>query len=232
MIISSKTIDGTPVKDLGKNSNKKVQVECEKCGIQRWVQYGNINRKFLATNSKETLCKKCATVGNKWAEGKVPWNKGKSYFNGKDHPQWKGGKWVSSDGYVMVYNPENSDLKVGWNKYKKEHILKMENKLKRKLNKNEVVHHIDGNKLNNKLSNLCLIDSHKTHRFSHASLQSIGYELVKLGYIKFDKKSLAYKADQKLRELLEHPEEDHQQPSLSSNTFEGSETSSESLIGQ
>lgn len=34
-------------------------------------------------------------------------------------------------------------------------------------------------------------------------------------------------ADVKLRELLEHPEEDNQQPSLSSNTPEGSETRSE-----
>jgi len=43
----------------------------------------------------------------------------------------------------------------------------------------ETVHHIDGDRQNNKLTNLALIPTNKHHRVSHQSLQKIGYDLVK-----------------------------------------------------
>jgi hypothetical protein len=54
---------------------------------------------------------------------------------GEKHPQWKGGKYINDNGYVMIY--------VGNHKYKPEHILVMEKLLGRKLKINEMVHHID-----------------------------------------------------------------------------------------
>ena len=65
---------------------------------------------------------------------------------------WKGGKRVESGGYVEVYAPENKLSRK--NGYIKEHRLIMEEKIGRPLLKEENVHHIDGNKLNNKIENL------------------------------------------------------------------------------
>lgn len=76
------------------------------------------------------------------------------------------------------------------------------------------MHHIDGNRQNNKLENLVVIPSNKHHRITHHSLQKIGYELVKAGLIQFDREACEYKAYEKLRELLGSPEKDNQQPSL------------------
>lgn len=57
----------------------------------------------------------------------------------------------------------------------KEHILKMTQILGRPLKKGEVVHHIDGNPLNNDINNLQLLDSQATHLKIHrASVNTAG----------------------------------------------------------
>lgn len=69
------------------------------------------------------------------------------------------------------------------------------------------VHHINEIKTDNKLENLQILT-----RAEHTRLHNIS------GVLKQD-------------ELLENPEEDNQQPSLSSNTFEGSTTNSQVQTG-
>lgn len=66
------------------------------------------------------------------------------------------GFWMEN-GYKVLYNNGNS---------RKEHILVMEKYLGRKLNKGEVVHHIDGNKTNNDINNLKLMTA-KEHSKMH-----------------------------------------------------------------
>lgn len=59
------------------------------------------------------------------------------------------------DGYIYVYFPDHpKSSKEG---YIMEHILVMEALIGRHLNDNECVHHIDGNKRNNKKENLKLM---------------------------------------------------------------------------
>ena len=72
--------------------------------------------------------------------------------------------------YVSLYRPEHpfSDS----NNYIYEHRLVMENKLQRYLGKNEVVHHINGNTLDNRLENLALFT-----RSKHASMHMTGISL-------------------------------------------------------
>lgn len=50
------------------------------------------------------------------------------------------------------------------------HRLVMEAKIKRYLKDTEIVHHIDGDKLNNDIKNLELIDSINSHSFIHAKI--------------------------------------------------------------
>ena len=100
----------------------------------------------------------------------------------------------------------------------------MEESLGRSLQRAEVVHHIDGNKINNDLDNLVLLPSESSHQQVHNSLYRLSLGLIQAGLITFDRRSNTYMAVDKLRELLEQPEEADQQPSLESNFLEGSTT--------
>jgi hypothetical protein len=90
-----------------------------------------------------------------------------------DRPHWKGGKIINSQGYILIYKPDHQYATRDG--YVREHRLVMEKKLGRYLKPNEVVHHIDGNKQNNKLSNLKLMTEteHKSlemkKRYNHNS---------------------------------------------------------------
>ena len=72
-------------------------------------------------------------------------------MDGPLHPGWKGGEYFAK-GYRFVYSPSHPN-KVNKN-YMAEHRLVMEKKLGRLLLREEIVHHIDGDLLNNRQSNL------------------------------------------------------------------------------
>lgn len=62
---------------------------------------------------------------------------------------------VTKDGYVWIHKPDHPKAYSG--KYVPQHVLVMEESLGRYLDgKNESVHHIDGDKTNNDISNLQL----------------------------------------------------------------------------
>lgn len=77
---------------------------------------------------------------------------------GDKNPHWRGGSFIRPDGYRAI--------KVG-RKYRMEHVLTMENHLGRKLAENEIVHHINKNKLDNRLSNLMVMNN-REHLLMHA----------------------------------------------------------------
>lgn len=83
-----------------------------------------------------------------------------------NHYNWKGGI-IFQEGYKYFLNPEHpkSKSKKG---YVAEHVLVMEKYLKRFLKNEEVVHHIDENKLNNHIKNLRLFKNRKEHLKFHA----------------------------------------------------------------
>lgn len=74
----------------------------------------------------------------------------------------KGSKRLNHKGYVLVYLPTHPMASKSG--YILLHRLVMSNHLKRILKRNEVVHHIDGDKLNNKVENLELINYHDHNR--------------------------------------------------------------------
>ena len=85
----------------------------------------------------------------------------RKYPTGAEHPQWKGGRRISSDGYVLLYMPNHPNAKN--NKYVFEHRFLMSKLLKRPLKKFEQVHHRNGIKNDNRLENLELMmtNNHK-----------------------------------------------------------------------
>mgnify|MGYP001221489433 CR=1 FL=1 len=72
--------------------------------------------------------------------------------------------YTKKDGYIMVWKPTH---KYAWkNGYVKLHRLVMEKELGRYLKPNEVVHHKDGDKLNNDINNLQIMTK-AGHRAIH-----------------------------------------------------------------
>lgn len=82
--------------------------------------------------------------------------------SGNKSPSWKGGsKYMTLQGYVTVYAPGYPDNRC------LEHRYVMEKHLKRKLLKTEHVHHLNGDKIDNRIENLVIIDP-KEHGIAHA----------------------------------------------------------------
>lgn len=88
-------------------------------------------------------------------------------MRGSKAPNWKGGRNITSSGYVEIYKPNHPQASVRGYVY--EHRLVMEKHLGRLLKNDEVVHHIDFDKTNNKISNLQLM-SNSEHIKLHAQL--------------------------------------------------------------
>jgi len=195
MLIGTKTLDGTHIDSLTPGSEKKVKLRCNSCRkktVTQWNNYVQYQRK--RGWSGDTYCQPCAAR----ASGKK--NKGKPNpavvetnrkRRGSKHPSWNGGKYTDREGYIMVSVRQGRSNKSGWTNYRKEHVVIMEEHLDRPLKKEEVVHHIDGNKANNLLENLWLTDR-KRHRKAHASLQKVSYSLLQKGIIGFDKNTGTY----------------------------------------
>lgn len=81
---------------------------------------------------------------------------------GAGHPEWKGGRNIDKDGYVLIYTPEHPGRRTH-TRYVLEHRLVMEKMLGRTLRKAEVVHHKNGNKQDNRPENLMLFEKNADH---------------------------------------------------------------------
>jgi uncharacterized protein (DUF1330 family) len=75
-------------------------------------------------------------------------------MSGANNPMWNGGVCYK-DGYRMIKKREHPNANARGYVY--EHRLVMEQKLGRYLRKDEIVHHLDGNKMNNNIDNLVLM---------------------------------------------------------------------------
>lgn len=91
-------------------------------------------------------------------------NEDYSSRSGKNNVRWNGGKSRHTAGYIRILSPDhpNHDHQG----YVFEHRLVMEQHLGRYLTVDEVVHHINGNKHDNRIENLQLMTK-KEHRSHH-----------------------------------------------------------------
>lgn len=98
--------------------------------------------------------------------------------SGEMHPDWSGGTTIRK-GYRYIYMPDHPNCING--KYVAEHRLVMESKLGRYLDRKEVVHHKDGNRLNNDSTNLELYPSNGKHLYDHLKDNPEHAEAVRQG---------------------------------------------------
>jgi len=113
---------------------KFVWVACPECGKERWVAKGEHPR----------VCSKCRDT--------ILRN-----YKLENHPNWKGGRRIENGYWTIKLSKENhfypmcSDIG-----YVREHRYVMAQKLDRLLKPNEIVHHINGIRTDNRLENLAI----------------------------------------------------------------------------
>lgn len=135
-------------------------------------KFKSMNKKGSTKNFKG-ICKQC---GKEFETYKSPSRDNPKFCSlkcigesqkGENNPAYNGGKY-KSNGYYVLFMPNHP------NKQAKniifEHRFIMECKIGRYLSEEEVVHHIDFDKLNNEPNNLMLFDSQKDHLAFHRKL--------------------------------------------------------------
>jgi transcription elongation factor Elf1 len=93
-------------------------------------------------------------------------------------------------GYLEVYVRKSHQFRPDQD-WVRQHIIVVENHIGRRLTQNEVVHHIDGDKMNNNIENLdiCTVTEHNN---CHAKAEQIVFQLYKEGKVLYDKNKKQY----------------------------------------
>ena len=133
-----------PNGDFAKGPWKEANCSCLNCGKKFRTKPSRI-----AIGKGKYCSRKCKGIGQS-----------KNWSN-ESNPHWKGGKVVSR-GYVLVKTNEEREKY-----YTEEHRLIMEKHIGRDLTNIEVVHHINGNKKDNRIENLMLLESQSEHAKIH-----------------------------------------------------------------
>jgi len=124
---------------------------CPRCGKKRWVMKGHYTKTTYTGLCKSCRCTECSQLI------------GEKNFN------WKGGKYVDAEGYclVKIYRDHPFYCMAKSDGYVLEHRLVYAQHIGRPLRKEEVVHHIDENRVNNAITNLRLFPSVVNHLTYH-----------------------------------------------------------------
>lgn len=143
-------------------------------------------------------CRKCGFITptksesakNVWKNHRHP-NLGKrgpeSYMYGRSMPEetkrkiadtmtadknyhWSGGRKLHSDGYILVYQPLHPMRDA--NGFVLEHRLVYEKYVGRYLSSEEIIHHVNGNKTDNRIENLELM-TRAEHALTHYKMKTM-----------------------------------------------------------
>lgn len=125
-------------------------LSCEHCGTGVYVPLGRQKTFRFCSNS----CHGKTIFGDKELQKRI------KHPSGREHPRWKGGT-KRKDGYILI--SVNGKRKF-------EHRYIMEEYIGRKLEYDETIHHIDGNRSNNHLPNLS-IEPRSLHGKMHRERQ-------------------------------------------------------------
>lgn len=89
---------------------------------------------------------------------------------GANNPMWAGGRKISKN-TIYIWKPNHPNCNK--QRYVAKHRLVMEKHLGRYLLPEEVVHHINGDGMDNRIENLMLFDSQSSHAKEHYYLRGV-----------------------------------------------------------
>ena len=159
----------------------KIRIQCEVCDKPFFCFPSAImrGRKFCSKKCAYKGYEMCQDGINRARDRRIKWNKEHPIsteqarknalklprYKGKDHPNWKGGIRKKSDGRIMILHPGHpfADDKG----YVVRSHVAMENKIGRYVLPKEVVHHINGNKVDDRPENLRLFLNRGDHTSLH-----------------------------------------------------------------
>lgn len=171
------------------DKNNKLRVKClrrcSKCKTEEWL-----NDYYAVKNRKRHYCYNCSNLKNGQSRQGVPRPETRGRRKADDE-YILGSTYLNSSGYLEEYVGRHNNKRGGG--YYLQHRKIIEEFLKRKLLPNELVHHINGDKIDNRIENLHVCSSISEHKLLHNQLEKLSFELIKLGIIIFDKKSKEYK---------------------------------------
>jgi len=138
----------------GKHTYYQARMKCIECGKVRWVRKDRYEYR-IRNKTWTGLCHTCNL----------------KLRLGPKHPCWKNGRRkAGEEGKYISIKISPIDKFAGMRNsagYIQEHRLVMAQKLGRPLSSNEVIHHINGNPMDNSYKNLLLCPSHAIHRAIH-----------------------------------------------------------------
>jgi len=129
----------------GKWYEKYIWSACVDCGREKWIH-------LLKGKPMSIRCKSCAT-------------KFRRNYKGKNNPSWKGGRREDGKGYIYI-SVDSTDFFAPMRDRHGcvfEHRLVMAKHLGRCLTPEEIIHHINGVKDDNRIGNLELINDNGKH---------------------------------------------------------------------
>lgn len=126
--------------------------------------------------SKVVRCRKCAGV--------------QSYTPAKEsrsNQRKRGEGYITKQGYLLIYNGTG---------YVPAHRIVLPPK-----DPDNVIHHIDGDKLNNVLDNLVELTK-QAHREAHGSLEKVAYQLIQAKLIEYNRETNSYNLGRALQKCI------------------------------
>ena len=113
----------------------------------------------------------------------------KGIKRGEKHHAWKGGYFYDG-GYKLIYSPNHPYAKICCvTKYVPEHRLVMEKHLRRYLKPDEIVHHINEIRDDNRIENLMLFENDAEHMKAHMTDKKLSNETrIKMRVARFGKR--------------------------------------------